>query len=108
MPFANPLPRLPTDLRPATTAMARAYPQATVAPLTAQRAAADRVSNHITLTITLSPLRSVHAFGQFVSELLFDLYRNDRWICVDDGSSEADCEQMQALYSLIMSLTRTK
>ena len=79
--------------------MARAYPQATVARLTAQQAAADGVSNHITLTITRC--RRFDLFTQSINSFLnccLDLDRIDRWICVDDGSSEADREQMQALY----------
>ena len=84
---------------PHMQAVASAYPQATVARLTARRAAADRVSNDITLTIT--SCRRFDLFTQSVNSFLnccLDLDRIDRWICVDDGSSEADREQMQALY----------
>ena len=85
---------------PHMRAVASAYPHATVARLTAQRAAADTDCKEITLTIT--SCRRFDLFTQSVNSFLnccLDLERIGRWICVDDGSSDADREQMQTRYA---------
>ena len=84
---------------PHMQAVASVYPEAIVARLTARRAVASEASNEITLTITTC--RRFDLFTQSVNSFLnccLDLERIDRWICVDDGSNDADRLRMQTLY----------
>ncbi|MBC7709378.1 MAG: glycosyltransferase [Rhizobacter sp.] len=84
---------------PHMQAVASVYPEAIVARLTARRAVASGATDAITLTITTC--RRFNLFTQSVNSFLnccLDLERIGRWICVDDGSNDADRAQMQALY----------
>ena len=84
---------------PHMQAVASAYPEAIVARLTARQAVPSDAPNAITLTITTC--RRFDLFTQSINSFLnccLDLQRISRWICVDDGSNDADRVQMQTLY----------
>ena len=88
-----------TFATPHMQVVASVYPDAIVARLTARRAVASDASSQITLTITTC--RRFDLFTQSVNSFLnccLDLECISRWICVDDGSSDADRARMQTLY----------